>query len=179
MSTRVVLVAAFLLMLPTLIVAQEYPNRSSVQVHGLVLTGMIDEFEYGSTNRVRAMYKVTNLTDSPITVMAERTCAAVTRDESWLDPTTQEVTAVPWFIAGCDPQEKVTFPPGETVLTQTEIAAHGLPPRAGLVFESGRVLFLDPWGSPPGFEIVVAYSWNGEVVPVFGKTWGAVKDLYR
>ncbi len=165
------------LMASAMVSAQEFPNRASLEMDGLLLTGMIDKFAYHPGETIKVVYKAINPWAGTIVVEAQRTCASIGRLEWWCDPNTHICLGLPTPIPGCV-RQSVEFPPGETILASRQFTAFN-PGGGGIdIPDSGRILFLDPWGEPPAYKIVLEYR-NASALAVAQSTWGAVKHLYK
>ena len=165
------------LLAPQVALSQEFLNKATLEIQGLLLTAMIDKFAYAPWELITAVFKVVNPYGYPITIDAPRTCSLIGRLEWWCSESRSYCFGYHDRLLEERCTEQLEFPHGETVL-QTRVFKAFDTRGIGGIPTSGQIDFNDPWGDPRSYQIILEYH-NPAAVAVNATTWGFVKQLYK
>ena len=160
---------------PAVVVAQGPENSATLLLdHGVLLKASIDKFAYARGELITAVFTLINQGPLPITIEASRTCPAVGQMERSCQPD-YDVCYDLYFPIEWSCTEQLEFPHGETILRTKVFKA--FESSSHLRADLGQILFLDPWGEPKAYVILLEYD-NAAPLAVEQTSWSFVKKLY-
>jgi hypothetical protein len=161
-------------------VAQDFANRDSITVHGLVYIGALERATYGYDDSIRCQLLVANRSEYAVAMNVSVVYDAIHDLEAWCDTISalEQCTSPAPPISGWGDIEPFVLTPGEHVVASAALASRR-PAGDTWDFWHGRVVFANPWNTTPAFTFSVSYRRERAPMVVSAASWTRVKQFYR